>query len=71
MGPVEKIEEGGRKALAYNQATQVVVHGFGDKDFHLIADWSYFGCKWPLCFGHARYCVYGDTGPGGEKVPPG
>jgi hypothetical protein len=26
MEPAEKIEEGGRKALAYNQATQVVVH---------------------------------------------
>jgi hypothetical protein len=36
MKPVEKIEEGGRKALAYNQATQMVVYGFGDKDFHLI-----------------------------------
>jgi hypothetical protein len=36
MKPVEKIEEDGRKALAYNQATQMVVHGFGDKDFHLI-----------------------------------
>jgi hypothetical protein len=36
MKPVEKIEEGGRKALAYNQATQMVVCGFGDKDFHLI-----------------------------------
>jgi hypothetical protein len=28
MKPVERIEEGGRKALAYNQATQMVVHGF-------------------------------------------
>ena len=36
MKPVEKIEEGCRKALAYNPATQVVVHGFGDKDIHLI-----------------------------------
>jgi hypothetical protein len=36
MKPVEKIEEGSRKALAYNQATQMVVHGFGDKNFHLI-----------------------------------
>jgi hypothetical protein len=36
MKPVEKIEEGGRKALAYNQATPMVVHGFGDKDFHQI-----------------------------------
>jgi hypothetical protein len=35
MESVEKIEEGGRKALAHNQATQMVVHGFGDKDFHL------------------------------------
>jgi hypothetical protein len=36
MKPAEKIEEDGRKALAHNQATQMVVHGFGDKDFHLI-----------------------------------
>jgi hypothetical protein len=26
MKPAEKIEGGGRKALAYNQATQMVVH---------------------------------------------
>jgi hypothetical protein len=26
MEPAEKIEGGGRKALAYNQATQMVVH---------------------------------------------
>jgi hypothetical protein len=36
MKPAETNEAGGRKALAYNRATQVVVHGFGDKDMHLI-----------------------------------
>jgi hypothetical protein len=36
MKPAEKIEGGGRRALAYNQATQMVMHGFGDKDIHLI-----------------------------------
>jgi hypothetical protein len=40
MGPAEKIEEDGRKALAHNQATQnlsqMEVHGFGDKEIHLI-----------------------------------
>jgi hypothetical protein len=36
MKPAERIEEGGRRALAYNQATQMVLHGFGDKDIHLI-----------------------------------
>ena len=36
MKPAEKIEEGGKKALAYNRATQMVVHGFGDKDIHLM-----------------------------------
>jgi hypothetical protein len=36
MKPAGKIEEGGRKALAYNWSTQMVVHGFGDKDIHVI-----------------------------------
>jgi hypothetical protein len=36
MEPAEKIEEDGRKALAHNQATQMEVHGFGDKEIHLI-----------------------------------
>jgi hypothetical protein len=36
MKPAEGIEEGGKRALAYSRATQMVVHGFGDKDIHLI-----------------------------------
>jgi hypothetical protein len=37
MKPAEKIEEGGKKALAYNRATQLnVQHGFGDKNIHLM-----------------------------------
>ena len=60
MKPVEKIEEGGRKALAYYQATPMVVRGFGDKDVHqigviLAANGHLLA---PICFEHARYCVY-------------
>jgi hypothetical protein len=36
MKPAEKIEEGGKKALTHNRATQMAVHGFGDKDIRLI-----------------------------------
>jgi hypothetical protein len=35
MKPRALRDEAGRKALAYNQATQMAVHGFGDKDIHL------------------------------------
>jgi hypothetical protein len=68
MKPIEKIEEGGRKALAYNQATRMVVQGFGDKDFYQI---GVILAANGHCFEHMRYCVYGDTGSGGIKVPPG
>jgi hypothetical protein len=34
--PAEKIEEGGKNALAHNRATQMAVRGFGDKDIHLM-----------------------------------
>jgi hypothetical protein len=36
MKPEEKIEEVGKKALAHNQAVQTMVHGYGDKDIHLV-----------------------------------
>jgi hypothetical protein len=36
MKPAEKIEEGSKKALAHNRTTQMVVHGFEDKDIHLL-----------------------------------
>jgi hypothetical protein len=36
MKPAEKDEEDGKKALAYNIATTVIVHGFGEEDIHLV-----------------------------------
>jgi hypothetical protein len=48
MKPAEKIEEGGKKALAYNRATQMAVHGFGDKDVHLIRAILAANCHYAL-----------------------
>jgi hypothetical protein len=31
-----KIEDGGKKALAHSRAVQMAVHGFGEKDIHLV-----------------------------------
>jgi hypothetical protein len=31
-----KIEGGGKKALAHSRAVQMVVHGLGEKDIHLV-----------------------------------
>ena len=37
MKPEEKIEEGGKKALAHNRTAQVMMaHGYGDKDIRLV-----------------------------------
>ena len=36
MKPEERIEEGGKKTLAHNRVVQVVVHGYGDNDVHLV-----------------------------------
>jgi hypothetical protein len=36
MKPEERIEEGGKKALAHNRVVQVMVHGYGDNDVHLV-----------------------------------
>jgi hypothetical protein len=36
MKPEEKIEVGGKKALAHNRAAQMMVRGYGDKDIHLV-----------------------------------
>jgi hypothetical protein len=34
MKPEEKIEGGGKKALAHNRAVQMMVRGYGDEDIH-------------------------------------
>jgi hypothetical protein len=34
MKPEEKIEGGGKKALAHNRAVQMMVSGYGDEDIH-------------------------------------
>jgi hypothetical protein len=36
MTTAEKDEEDGKKALAYSSATTMTVHGFGEKDIHLV-----------------------------------
>jgi hypothetical protein len=36
MKPAEKDGEDGKKALAHNRAVQMMVHGYGDKDVHLV-----------------------------------
>jgi hypothetical protein len=46
----------------------MVVQGFGDKDFYQI---GVILAANGHCFEHMRYCVYGDTGSGGIKVPLG
>jgi hypothetical protein len=36
MKPDEKAEDDGKKALAYNSATTMIEHGFGEEDIHLV-----------------------------------
>jgi hypothetical protein len=36
MKPADKAENDGKKALAHNCATAMIVHGFGEKDIHLV-----------------------------------
>jgi hypothetical protein len=36
MKPEEKIEEGGKKALAHNRTAQMMARGYGNKEIHLV-----------------------------------
>ena len=36
MKPADEVEEDGKKALAYNCATTMIVHGFEEKGIHLV-----------------------------------
>jgi hypothetical protein len=38
----EKIEGGGKKALAHRRAIQMVVRGYGDKDIEISTLWGLF-----------------------------
>jgi hypothetical protein len=45
MKPEEEIEGGGKKALAHNRAVQMMVHGYGGNDTHLVGVIATFNPK--------------------------
>jgi hypothetical protein len=65
MKPAEKIEEGGKKALAHSRAAQMVVHGFGEKDIHLVG--AILVTKGHYALDMRDIAPMGSPGPGGEK----
>jgi hypothetical protein len=69
MKPAEKAEEDGKKSLciciAYNGATTVIVHGFGEKDIHLVG--VILAAKGYCALNMRDIAPMGILDPGGEK----
>jgi hypothetical protein len=67
MKPAEKIEEGGKKAFAYNRATEMAVCGFGEMGIRLIR---------AILAANVHYAldmrdIAPMTGPERKKISPG
>jgi hypothetical protein len=71
MKPAEKIEGDGNKALAHSRAVQMIVHGFGEEDIHLVG--AILAAKGPLSMPWTWEIshIYGNTRPGRRKRSPG
>jgi hypothetical protein len=68
MKPAEKVEGGGKKALAYNHATTMTVHGFGEKDVHLVG--VILAAKGYYTLNMRDIAHMGIKDPGGDKHHP-
>jgi hypothetical protein len=68
MKTAEKDEEGGKKALAYNSAVTVIVHGFGEKDIHVVG--VILAAKGYYTLNMRDIAHMGVTVPGDKKYHP-
>jgi hypothetical protein len=69
MKPAGEVEEDGNKALAHNCATTMAVHGFGEKDIHLVG--VILAAKGHYTLNMRYTAPMGMQDLGGEKYHPG